>query len=467
MAKNLARITPRSVSKVDEEAATNRALLEFQSPTLALVSKPVPPFSHYATYMMFSMLVAFLIVAGTFPIDRVVTASGKVSSQSSNLLVQPLEASIVRSIDVKLGQHVHTGDLLARLDPTFTAADAASLKAQTLSLTAEVRRLTAEQNGTNYSTDGTPDSNLQAGIFAQRKAERGFKVETYNQKISSLDTLMRKAQSEILIYTQRVGYAESLLKARETLEQQGVGSRLNTIQARDSLAEAQRALAGAQAAAMGGKRDMDAAIAERDGYIQQAKGETSQQLTEAGRKLADASEQLAKAEKRRDLVEIRAGKDAVVLAIANVSVGSVLQSAEPFLTLVPDDAVMQIDGAIPATDVGFVRVGDPVVVKFDAYKFQEHGYAEGTVITVAPDAQANPTEGPDKPKIDNVPVNLGQSIYRVKISIDALKLTNLPPDFRLQPGLGVEADVKVGKRTMLSYLLGRFIPALTEGMREP
>jgi hemolysin D len=106
-----------------------------------------------------------------------------------------------------------------------------------------------------------------------------------------------------------------------------------------------------------------------------------------------------------------------------------------------------------------------VVIKFDAYRFYEHGFAEGHVRVVAPDSQATPTEGPDKPKPDSVP--LGASLYRVKIAIDQMKLTNLPPDFRLQPGLGIEADIKVGRRTMLNYLLGRFIPVLTEGMREP
>jgi HlyD family secretion protein len=150
----------------------------------------------------------------------------------------------------------------------------------------------------------------------------------------------------------------------------------------------------------------------------------------------------------------------------------VLNPAQPFLTLVPNDAVMEVDGAIPASDVGFVRVGDSVVLKFGAYEFREHGYAEGSVRTIAPDSQSNPTDNtdggkfaPQESKIDSVP--LGAEVYRVKISIDTLKMYNLPQDFRLQPGLAVTGDVKVGKRTMLSYMLGRFAPMLTEGMREP
>jgi HlyD family secretion protein len=464
MANELGRVGGRALAAQDEVAA-NRALLEFQSPTIALVSKPVPRLAFYSTYVLATMLAVFLTIAGTVPIDRVVSATGRVVSESSNMLVQPLETSIVRSIDVKVGQQVHKGDLLARLDPTFAGADLEGLKTQTASLQAEVDRLTAEGKGTIYVGDATAAGQLQAAIFKQRQAEYGFKMETYRQKISSLASTMAKAQGEIANYTEQLRIAQDMLAARQRLEREGVGSKFNTQQALSQATEERRALNGAIQTAASSRQDMDALIAERDGYTQQWHAESSQQLNDAARKLADASDQLAKAQRRHDLVEMRAEQDGVVLAIASVSPGSVLSVAEPFITLVPDDATMEVDAAIPASDVGFVRVGDEVTIKFDAYRFFEHGYAEGHVRVVAPDSQTTPTEGPDKPRIDAVP--LGSALYRVKISIDTMKMTNLPADFRLQPGLGIDADIKVGQRTMLSYLLSRFIPSFTEGMREP
>ncbi len=464
MAQELARISKRALAGRENDAAS-QALLEFESPTVALVAKPVPPVAHYATYVLASMLVVFLVLAGTVPIDRVVTASGRVSSQSSNILIQPLETSIVRSIDVKVGSRVRRGDLLARLDPTFSGADFASLEAQTKSLQAEVNRLTVEGAGGTYLGDETAPGQLQASIFKQRQAERGFRTETYRQKISSLASAVMKAQGEVTSYTEQLRISSEMLAARQRLEHEGVGSKFNTQQALSTVTESRRALNGAIAAVASGKQDMAALVAEQSGYLQQVSGETSQQLNDATRKLADAMEQFTKARRRNDLVVMRAERDAVVLAIANVSVGSVLNTAEPFMTLVPDDATMEIDAAIPSADVGFVRIGDAAVIKLDAYRFYEHGYAEGHVRVVAPDAQATPTDGPDKPRIDSVP--LGTTIYRIKIAIDNMKMTNLPPDFRLQPGLGAEADIKVGSRTMLSYLMSRFVPVLSEGMREP
>ena len=66
-----------------------------------------------------------------------------------------------------------------------------------------------------------------------------------------------------------------------------------------------------------------------------------------------------------------------------------------------------------------------------------------------------------------VPGNSGDSYYRARITIDRVDLRGTPPDFHVAPGMPVTADIKVGKRTVLQYLLGRVLPVASEGMREP
>lgn len=468
------------------EANADMALLEFQSPSIALISKPVPIFSFYATWVIASMVAILLVIAGTIPIDRVVTATGRVVSGVPNLLVQPLDISVVRSIDVRVGQRVRKGDLLARLDPTFTGADQASLEALNANLQAEVDRLTAESAGTLYYNNATSSTQLQTAIAAQRRSERSYTVESYNQKVAALQTTLAGDLTQVRNYTDRFGYAETLLRAREELERQGVGSKLNTLQARDTFAEARRMLDGAKSSSSADQRNVNEMMAERDSYVQQKLHETSQDLSDATRKLDDAREQLNKARRHREMVDLRAGQDATVLAISSVSVGSVMNIGDPFITLVPDSAVMEVDAVLEATEVSFVRPGDLVIIKFDAYRLFEHGFAEGHVLALGPDAQTLPGNQSSSSSTSGVGIGMGapnggalsnalalnsNTVYRVRTSIDMDNLkktmTNLPPDFRLQPGLGVQADIKVGHRTMLSYLFGRYLPTLTEGMREP
>ncbi len=48
-----------------------------------------------------------------------------------------------------------------------------------------------------------------------------------------------------------------------------------------------------------------------------------------------------------------------------------------------------------------------------------------------------------------------------------MALRDVPPSFHVTPGMTVNADIKVGKRSVLAYIFSRFIPVATEAMREP
>jgi HlyD family secretion protein len=445
--------------------AVGQALLEYQSPTAELIARPVAAASHYTVWVIAVMFTALLGVITLMPIDRVVNTSGKVAATTGNLTVQPLEVSLVRSIDVKEGQLVHAGDVLAELDPTFAAADAGSLESQVVSLQAEVDRLTAETQNRTYLSDGSPAGQLQAMLFAQRHAEESFKLENYEQKIESLRVKMMQAASDVASFTERLQLAQEVETKRRELERFQVGSQLDRLQATDTRMNVEAQLATARSDRAGAQRDMNAQIAERDGYLQQTAADTAQQLTEQGRKLADAREQLRKASLRRNLVRLRAEQDAIVLRVAPVSVGTVMQSGDPFIELVPLDAPLQVDAVVDGQDVGFVRVGDPVTIKFATFSYQLYGTAAGTVRSVSPDSFKDPNASPDvKTRTDKA---MGVLFFRAKMSIDAIQLHDLPEGARIVPGMPVEADIRVGRRTLLRTMMSRLVPAASEGMREP
>jgi HlyD family secretion protein len=94
--------------------------------------------------------------------------------------------------------------------------------------------------------------------------------------------------------------------------------------------------------------------------------------------------------------------------------------------------------------------------------------AYGTVRIISADSfsalddQRNPTGAlPMGQQSGNLPY------FRARIAIDRIALHDVPSGFRLMPGMPVTADVKVGKRTVLQYLLERILPITHEGMREP
>lgn len=443
-------------------------ILEYGSPSAAIVAMPVPLTARGTIWAISSLFAAGIAAAGLIPIDRVVTAPGKVVSREATQVIQPLETSIIRSINVSEGQTVHAGDVLARLDPTFAAAEVGSLASQVATLNAEVLRLEAEAEGRPFTYDGDdPNEALQAAIYTQRQSERTYKLEIYKQRISGLQATVARSMADAASYRARKAVAEQLESMRNELVRMKLGSRLNLLAATDSRLEVERGLADATETAEGARRDLEAMAAERDAYDQNWKAEASQKLSEERQKLADAREQLNKAELRRRLVELTADRDATVLTVAKVSVGSVLQSGEQFITLVPADAPLEVEAMITGRSNGFVRVGASVAVKFDTFPFSQHGLAHGSVRTISADSFAAQEEA--KPRSGTVPVNPGASepFYRSRITIDDVRLHDVPAGFRIVPGMPVTADIVVGERTVLSYLLGKVLSVASEGMREP
>jgi hemolysin D len=444
-------------------------VLEFLSPAAAIAETPIPSAACGMIWIVGSLFAVCVAALGLIPVDRVVVAAGRVVSKAATIVVQPLETSIVRSIDVREGQKVHSGELLARLDPTFAAADVGALQAQVLSLQAEVSRLQAEVEERPFRYGGPdPSLSLQAAIYAQRQSERRFKLEYYRQKIDGLADAVTRAAADAAALRKRLIVAQDVETMRKRLEELQVGSRLNLLGATDNRLEIERNLSIAVKTGKSAKADLAAMIAERDGYLQNWRAQAAQTLSEESRKLSDARESLKKALLRRRLVELRAERDATVLTIAKISEGSVLQPGEQLITMVPADAALEVEADVSGRDEGFVHVGDPAAVKFDTFPFSQYGMASGTVRVISPDSftAADQRTGRAADAVA-VPQGRAEPFYRSRIAVDRVELHDVPAHFRIAPGMPVTADIKVGKMTVLGYLLDRVLGTVSEGMREP
>jgi hemolysin D len=470
------QLLPRPSSKAISTTVEDRmdptlpVILEYQSPSTAIVNMPMPRIARGFTLTLSSLVVAMCVISGVIEVDRVVTATGVVVSRSPTIVVQPLDTAIVRSIDVNPGDVVHAGQVLARLDPTFATADMGALVAQVSTLQAQVSRMQAEIENRPFTYSGLePNMAFQASVYGQRQAEFNFRLENYHQKADSLTATIARATADIANYGDRLAYAKTLEQMRKDLERLNVGSKINTLSAMDTRAQMQDSLDNARQQQVGAQRDLAAMIAERNGFIQSWHNDIGDKLTDALGKLSDARESLNKAQLHRQLVELRAEQDGTVMTISKVSVGSVLNPGQQFITLVPTDAPLEVEANIAGSDDGNVSVGDPVDIKFDTFQYSRYGLAHGVVRVVSPDSfdaqeeQRNPTGAAPVANAAQLPTLW----YRSRITLDRIDLHDTPPNFHLTPGMPVAADIRVGKQTVIRYMLGKMIPLAKEGMREP
>ncbi|GBR49698.1 HlyD family type I secretion periplasmic adaptor subunit [Acetobacter pomorum] len=439
------------------------ALLEFHSPTAALVNMPPTPSAQYLVWIIGGLVLFSMIGITVFPLDRVVSTAGRLVSSEPSLVVQPLDTSIIRSIDVHEGDFVHKGDILAHLDPTQAGADTENLKTQMDQYQAEVDRLQAEASGKDYKPDLNDVAALPQGeAYMRRMAEFNAKVENYDKQIASLQSDLQGYVANAAMFAARAKVAADVHKMRMQLQKDQVGSRLSTLGAQNDLMEVERSQISAQQQASSTRNKLAASISEKEGYVQTWKAEVYRDLITAQHKLAEAKGEYQKAVLHSSMITLKADEDAVVLNIAKVSIGSVVTPAEKIMTLVPVGKGLEIEAVMSGQDVGFVELGNKALVKFATFPFQQYGGADATVKTISADAFT-----PDSNSDEMTPDNTSKAFYRVRLKVDKYTLHGVPNFFHPQPGMPVTADIRVGKRTIMQYMLNRLVPVVTNGMREP
>jgi HlyD family type I secretion membrane fusion protein len=411
-------------------------------------------------HVLAGIILLSIVLMSIVKLDRVVTANGRIVTTEGSVFVGPLQRAIVQDIDVTTGDIVTKGQVLARLDPTFAAADLNSLTEKLQSAEALVARLTAERESKPYTPAGAnPAELLQASLWRQRQSEYQQNINDFDARIRTAKSTLAGAQHDASLYGERLAHAKTIEKMRTTLEERGYGSKLNTVLATDSATDISRLQSEANSTAQQSAHTIDSLTAQRGVFMEKWQDDIATSMVTAQNDLNQVRQDLAKAQKIHDLVNLVAPEDAIVLKIAQASTGSVVgegNSTEPLFTLVPLRGAVEAEVEIDSKDIGFIQPGDHVEIKLEAYPFMRHGTIKGTIKTIS--------EG-------SFTVGVNQQVrapyFKARIAIDDTSLRNVPKSFRLVPGMTLSGDVLVGRRTIMSYLVEGGLRTGSEAMREP
>jgi HlyD family type I secretion membrane fusion protein len=436
----------------------------FESDTAAVFLRTAPANEHVILYTLTAMVVLAVTLAAVVKLDRVVTSAGRIVPTGGELYVSPFDTGIVRQVDVKAGDVVRKGQVLATLDPTFTHADLVQLQQKLGSDEAGVARLEAELAGRPYLFSPTdPYQSLQGGIWQKRQGEYRYNLSDFDSRIHGVEAQVAQYKSDSKEYAKRLKLADDVEKVYQPLLEKGYVSKLQLMQATDSRTEMGRLLADAQNQMSSLRQTLASLKAQRESLIQKWNSDAGTELVTLRNDLDVTRQNLQKAQKLSDLSSLDSPADAVVLKVGKVSSGSVAASGaaqsvgqEALFTLVPLDAPLEADVNVKAADIGFIKIGDPVQLKLDAYRFMQHGTAKGVIKTIS--------EGSFTTDENNVAV---EPYFKVRVSIREVHLRNVPADFRLIPGMTLAGDIMVGRRTILSYLVEGGLRTGSEAMREP
>lgn len=437
------------------------AAVEFD-PTLArLIASPPQPLPNWVLRIALGLVAAAIIWASFGRLDIVAVAQGRLVPQSYVKIVQPTEAGVVREILVHEGEAVSAGQVLMRMDPTLSAADRAALRREHERKRLALRRIDAELAERPFLIEAGDDARVFAEIAAQYAANRNALATALAHERAGLERSRQEMQAaeqtrDKLVQTLPM-YRDQEAAFRK-LTADGFSGKLMANDKQRERIEKEQDLK-TQEHVIARER---ANLAQSDMKIAQLRSEAIRQLRNERAETADRFEKLAqdlaKQDHRHGLLELKAPQNGRVKDLATHTAGTVTQPGTILMTLVPDDETLHAEVWLSNEDVGFVRPGQAVKLKFAAFQFQKYGMLDGKVEQIAADA-AEKAESTADPRLPQMAYRTLLSLQRQTLAVDGVP-------YRLAPGMQLAAEVKLGERTILEYLLSPVRKAWHEAGRE-
>lgn len=400
-------------------------------------------------------LFGVLIVWACFaPVDRIVRAEGRIIAAARSQIVQHLEGGIVSEILVREGQAVKAGEVLMRLSDVQASNTAQQSQSKLWSLKAQQARLNAEAKGLPYPTfsNDIPQAfqQLEMNAFHERttrtQSEMRILRQQVSQRLSELSEVKTRIDSlatEFDLARKQSGLMEGLYKKgaasqMEMLDAQGRTQRLSTQynDASGSIARLQSAVAEATAR-------LEESNARVRADVHAELSQVSIEISRFGFAVDGDEDRLAR-------TEVRAPAAGFVNRLYFNTIGGVAKPGESLLEITPNDGPVAVEARVRPDDRASLRSGLESRVMIGAYDYAVYGALNGRVTEVS---------------ADTVPDEHGQRFYRVVIQTQSAE--GLLAQQHILPGMTARADVVLGQRSVISYLLSPITRFKSQALREP
>lgn len=420
--------------------------------------------------LMFACLIGWAAFAD---IDEVTHSEGQVVGSQRTQTIQNLEGGILRGIQVHEGQIVEKGTVLAQLDNEMAESAYRDAVSKAIENRLALIRLEAEMRNEKpaFPTDmrsfitrniGRDPDNRTLTRAHQLLRDQESAWESRKSLLNSeLDVL--KAQ-----YTQR----EQEVKEQEAREIQLDKSLKLAIEQRNTAAELMRRKTFARMEYLGleqkvvelqGQVDMlKASIPRAKAAAEEAKqritsreaeqvAQITQEITKRRLELNSLRETLSAGGDRVTRTELRAPVRGTIKQIYINTIGGVVKPGEPIMDLVPLDDTLLVESRVSPKDVAFLHPGQDVMVKVSAYDFGIYGGLDGKLESIS---------------ADTIEDKKGDFHYLVKVRTQKTAITHNNEILPIIPGMMVTADILIGKKTVLDYLLKPILKAKQNALRE-
>lgn len=387
-------------------------------------------------------------------VDIVSTALGKVVPDGRLKNLQAAEPGIIKNIHVVEGQRVNEGDLLFEFDPTVSESDSTSVHLKLRLTELELDRLESELSGAIPQYENRQEQDSFVDLQEQL---RNARIKSHESRISQLSVEIDDLRHNLKTSKLQIESLEKItrhIREQEQILRPHIGkvvSQFTYDATKEKLLIKENELELETAKIQSLKNEIHIAELRLSSLHNDYQTKLVDEINLKRREVATMRGEAQKLELALSLTELRSPIAGVIHSIEATTVGGVVTEAQTLLKILPNEAPLIIEAQLSNSDIGFVRQGQSVEIKVDAFPFMQFGSLSGVVQQISPDsdssAHAN-ISGNNPQKINNN----SSSYYRVRVIADQDQFKE-HPHLQIKAGMSVQVDIKIGRRALLQFFV--------------
>jgi HlyD family secretion protein len=401
------------------------------------------------------LLVVFVAIALPWAmlskVDVTSSARGRLEPKGKTIRLDAETAGVVDAIKVKEGQQVKAGQRLVELKSDIVRADLQQAQAKLEGFSNKLTQLQLLENQLQMT------ARTQR---AQNRSQASEQLELINQTQQKSDFNKTAIDSA----KELVARDREVVQRYRALQKKGVVSGYQLDEAERRLIENRQNLRQAQSELKQNQTELKKQQSARDRIVRQgelAVIEVEKQIKELKSQSSDTRSQIAQTQNQIKSLQYRqqqsmldAPIDGTIFQLSVSHPGAVLQSGQEIARIAPKGTPLVLRAQISSKDSGFLRVGKPVKIKFDAYPYQDYGIVPGRVSWLSPDSKAASAQT-DNPAQESQAQNREEA-FEMEIALDRDYIQAANKRIPLTPGQTATAEVIVRQRRLIDFLLDPF-----------
>ena len=412
----------------------------------------------FSSLLILVLFIGSLLFTYLTHIDTTISARGKFTTKTPNVLVQSTANSVVKTLFVERGQMIEEGQIVALLDDTIAKTQLKRNTEKLKVVEGRLSRLRMENNVLNFGGSSDKNTELDAlnrDILAKRLLEYRSRLRSFASKRNKLSQEIDSARKTVEIVEQQKGLKERLESVQKGLYDRKTGSLLKYLTAKDATLSAKQSALSAGNNLKRLKSELNSIKADEKAFVAQWASTLAENMAADEEARMELTQENIMARQEVDNIEVRSPATGIILDLPRVAEGSIVKEGDEILTLVQVNQPLSLEVDIDPRDISDAKVGMPVSVKLDALPFQKFGDLKGTLEFLSQDTFTESLSGEKG------------AFYRARVEIPSDQLQNLPPEFQLTQGMLASADILAGERNLITYFTFPITRAFEDAFREP